>query len=254
MVLALTVPLAAIFAAAMVRFTFVAMAASVLVAIVIAPGKERKYLALILVGVIGAVALGLSSRPETSARFIAYTEALLPHSVVSAPTPTSPAATTQLPHSEVSAPTPTSPAATTRPGCPLGRISTQSSSGNSFYVMLFGYYRTPACSVSALADLRPGPALRRPKFTTRRFIVCGVWLDWRTLLCRTGNPRLCRTSMARTKSGSPVCDLRIGVHSVNDAWSRKPQHRCLVVSLHGAGRTLAKRRVSAPIRSRREHW
>ena len=78
MVLALTVPLAAIFAAAMVRFTFVAMAASVLVAIVIAPGKERKYLALILVGVIGAVALGLSSRPETSARFIAYTEALLP--------------------------------------------------------------------------------------------------------------------------------------------------------------------------------
>ena len=79
MVLALTVPLAAIFAAAMVRFTFVAIAASVLVAIVIAPGKERKYLALILVGVIGAVALGLSSRPETSARFLAYTEALLPH-------------------------------------------------------------------------------------------------------------------------------------------------------------------------------
>jgi O-Antigen ligase len=118
MVLALTVPPAAIFAAAMVRFTFVAMAASVLVAIVIAPGKERKYLALILVGVIGAVALGLSSRPQTSARFIAYSEALLPHSEVSAPTPTSPAATTQLPHSVVSAPTPSSPAATTQPGCP----------------------------------------------------------------------------------------------------------------------------------------
>jgi hypothetical protein len=91
MVLALIVPPAAIFGAAMVRFTFVAMAASALVAIVIAPGKERKYLALILVGVIGAVALGLSSRPQTSARFIAYSEALLPHS---------------------------SPAATTQPGCP----------------------------------------------------------------------------------------------------------------------------------------
>ena len=61
---------AVIFAASMVRFTFVAIGAALVVGAIMASPRERKYYAAIILVVVAAVGAGLSTRSAMSMKFI----------------------------------------------------------------------------------------------------------------------------------------------------------------------------------------
>jgi hypothetical protein len=104
-IIGLVLPAAGVFAATIVRFTFVAIGASLLTALVISPTKERKYVALIIGVIVCAIVVGFSARPQTAIKYVGYAAVLLPQPLqewIGVP----PAAATPLPSAKIGCPPP----------------------------------------------------------------------------------------------------------------------------------------------------
>lgn len=102
----------AIFAASIVRYSFVVIVVALLVAIVAARPRQRKFLAVILCATIVSVAVGATVRSSTTLRFAKLAEAALSSQPAAPSNNESPVPATPVPPDSAPAPAASSPAPT----------------------------------------------------------------------------------------------------------------------------------------------